>query len=236
MLVPAMNRQELYAQVAKENNKLCETTMQRLADDYDRERKKLKIKKESDYFKDYQIKTGGKNTWFIFFHKCPSKEIYTGKDCISFLNVVYYYDKIGLKVLYVDENQTMSTYSGHFFKRYNERLGLNISNPLEIVKVFFKNCGYAHANVIEKKNKLYLFGVVKDGLILGDYHQDPITTEWKTFISRDLKRVDQEEQEKSIIESLQMDVIKARQKDNYRQDVVEQSKTIYAALTGKFIA
>lgn len=45
-------------------------------------------------------------------------------------------------------------------------MGLNLSQPVDIVNTFFANSGYVNADIIEKKDRLGLFGVVKDGLII----------------------------------------------------------------------
>ncbi len=234
MLVPAMNNQEMYREVAKDDKKLRETTVKRLIGEYDRERKKLKIKKESNYFKTYHIKSGNKNNWLLFFHKCHLEKKYGGTDSVRYLNVTYYYDHAGLKVVSIGDDNMLTIYTGHLFKRYNERLGLNLSQPLDIVKAFFENCGYLHADVTEKKNRFELFGVVKDGLLFGNYYRDPVTLEWKTFISRDLKRPKQDVQEKVLIEDLQMEVIKERQKPSYNPYSVERTKSVYKAITGRY--
>jgi hypothetical protein len=74
MLVPAMNHQEIAAQIKSEYNKICRTTLLRLGDEYDRERRKRRIPKEDMYSKEYEIKTAGKNNWIIFLHKAPGEK------------------------------------------------------------------------------------------------------------------------------------------------------------------
>lgn len=205
-------------------------------DEYDRERKKLKIKKENNYFKIYKVKTAAKNNWLLYIHKCHTEEQYRGPESARYMNVAYYYDSVGLKVVSIGYENMLTTYNGHFFKRYNERIGLNLSQPLDIVNAFFANCGYVHADVIEKKDRLSLFGVVKDGLMLGDYHQNPVTLEWKTFITRDLKKAEQDNMEKDLIEGLQMQVIRARQQDTYNPLILARTKEIFKAITGRCTA
>jgi hypothetical protein len=62
MIVPAMNKKEIEAEIKKDLAKIYKSTIPRLAVEYDRERRKLKIDKADDYKKIYCIKTGSKNS------------------------------------------------------------------------------------------------------------------------------------------------------------------------------
>ena len=90
MLVPAMNHQEIAAQIKREYHKICATTLLRVGDAYDRERRKLKVSTEAISPKEYEIKTAGKNNWIIFLHKAPGEKKYTGTQSLCVLCVVYY--------------------------------------------------------------------------------------------------------------------------------------------------
>ena len=69
MIVPVMNKNEIEAEVKKDFTKIYKSTIPRLAVEYDRERRKLKIDKSGDCKKIYSIKTGSKNSWMIFIRK-----------------------------------------------------------------------------------------------------------------------------------------------------------------------
>ena len=61
MLLSTMNYREINKAFMQDHEKLLATTVQRLLDEYNRERKKLRISKEKTYFKTYPIKTKSKN-------------------------------------------------------------------------------------------------------------------------------------------------------------------------------
>lgn len=137
MLVPAMTHEEVTAQIKIEYCKIQATTLLRMGAEYDRERRKFRINKEAMYPKEYEIKTTGKNNWIIFLDKGPAAKKYTGTESLSYLCVIYYYSNKGL-MAYWPADKVLAGFTSHFFKRYNERLCLNLSNPIEIVKAFLE--------------------------------------------------------------------------------------------------
>lgn len=233
MLVPSMNHNELCIQIIREYLKLRMTTIKRLISEYDRERKKLHIKKEDSYFKEYPIKTKGKNTWIIFLHKAPSQPKYTNTDCINLLGVVYFYDKIGLRVFSVSDSLLLNGYNGHFFRRYKERLNLDLTEPLDIVKSFIKNSGYSQVEITEKNKKKYAFGISKEGILLGEYLEQPAAGfEWKTFISRNLLYNKQDLIETNMIKELQAEIENLLKSNTGHSSILAGKRDVYLSLTG----
>lgn len=202
MLVEAMSRGEIATQVYREYTKILYTTVQRLLNEYDRERRKLKIDKSRIYTKHYAIKTAQKNNWIIFIGKAPSKEKYKGIECANACCIVYYYTSKGFRAFCPSSDEVFVVYNGHLFKRYNERLNLNLASTLDAAIHYFKYNCYLHPNLIEKNGQLYAIGFCRDGLLLGELKHNYVWLEWKTFVSRNLARADQDEMEKELFEQL----------------------------------
>lgn len=202
MLVQAMNHAEIAAQIYREYDKIYSTTVQRLLNEYDRERRKFKIDKTRMYTKHYAIKTAGKNNWIIFIGKAPSREKYTGTQCTNACCMVYYYTAKGLRVFVPSSKIIFLAYNGHLFKRYNERLNLNLTGTLEAAIHHFTYNGYMHPHVIEKNGELYVIGFCKDGFLLGQIAYNNTWLVWKTFVSRDLAKINQDEMEQQLIDEL----------------------------------
>lgn len=207
MLVPTMNRHEVTAEVHRDNKKIKDITLQRLMNEYDRERKKLKIRKTDVYHKAYPIKTGAKNNWIIFIEKSPGADCYSSVADVGYCCVVYYYSKDGLLVLRPQrDREDIEVFFGHVFTRYNQRLRLNINSKVEIIKSYFKVNGYSNGEYTIKDGKKYLVSICKEGMMLGTYYTDPEWLVHKTFISNDLKRPDQDKREKQMMLDLQMEL------------------------------
>ena len=213
-----MNHQEITAQVSNEYDKICKTTLLRVGSEYGRERKKIGINKEDVYPKEYEIKTAGKNNWIIFIHKSPGVKKYTGTKDISFLSVVYYYSDKGLKVLYKAAPGLFAGFTSHFFKRYNERLGLNLSKPIDIVKAFFRKGMYCTLKAVVRNNKPHIIGFGVDGIRLGEIRYDFTYVEWKTFVNRELAFKNQKELECKLIKDLMLELELVQEKESdYRK-------------------
>ena len=198
MLVPAMNHQEIGAQIKSEYNKICSTTLLRLGAEYDRERRKRRIPKEDMYPKEYEIKTAGKNNWIIFMHKAPGIKKYSGTENISLLCVIYYYSDKGLRAYYPTADGMLAGFTSHFFKRYNERLGLHLSNPIDIVKAFFRKGMYCTIKLVERNNSPHVIAFGVDGIRFGEIMYDCTYVEWKTFVTRELAYRKQNEWEQEL--------------------------------------
>lgn len=184
-------------------------SLDRLVHEYDRHRRRAKIDKALEYGKAYEIKTHRKNTWVIILSKNPAHEKYKGLESVSWEGVVYYRNAQGLRVFGVNQQtQGISVYNGHLFMRYNERLGLGLVKPIDIIKRFFCNNGYALTRIIRKGDREYTIKVCRDGLLLGELYQDGKWQVNRTFISRDLARMDQDEVERDLLEGLENEIQK----------------------------
>lgn len=207
MLVASMNHIEITKEIKKDQQKLLATTILRLGAEYDRERKKLKIDKTRTYTRDYTIKTASKNTWLIMLRKTPSKEKYSKTEDLQITCVTCFHDGQRLWVFNCTNIETLAVYTGHFFNRYNERLHLNLSKPIDIIKHFFKYNSYISRTSVTNKEFLYI-GFCRDGIVFGEFLSDLTWFVHKTFVSRDLLRPDQDEAEKELLTAMHSEVVK----------------------------
>ncbi len=115
---------------------------------------------------------------------------------------MYYYTSKGFRVFIPSSDKIFLVYNGHLFKRYNERLNLNLASTLEAAIHYFTYNAYMHPHILEKNGMIYAIGLCKDGFLLGEVKYNNVWLEWKTFISRNLARADQDEMEKELIDQL----------------------------------
>lgn len=231
MLVESMNPDEITREVIRDFDKLQETTAERLGDEYDRERRKLKISVIKTYPKVYPIKTASKNTWLLFLSKAPSLEKYKGKDSINVSYIVYYYNSKGLRVIHRSSGKCLEIYNGHFFKRYNERMNLKLESPLDIVKSYFMYGSHSVYSIVTKNDKEYTIGISSEGILLGELRHNRLWLINKTFISRDLSRPSQDEVENELICSLQKEIERALGSPHLYEDKIRLNRNIVNSLT-----
>lgn len=239
MLVPAMNRHEITAEVVRDSKKLFETTYLRLLKEYDRERKKLRIAKTEAYCKAYPIRTAAKNNWIVFIEKSPSAVCYKSLADAVCGCVLCHHSKNGLEVYrQLGEGFAIEMYYAHLFARYNERMHLNLSNTTDIIKTFFSNNGYTNADPIEKDGITHSYGVCKEGILLGVFKSDPMWLVHKTFISKDLKREDQDAKEREIMLDLQIDVVSKTRHfvQGITRKEIANTDAIYKQISGSNVA
>lgn len=233
MLVPTMNHQEIAAQIKREHHKIHATTLLRLGAEYDRERRKLKVAKDAIYPREYEIKTAGKNNWIIFLHKAPGEKKYTGTHCLSCLCVVYYYSSKGLMAYYVPENdELLAGFTSHFFKRYNERLGLNLQKPVDIVKAFFRKGMYCTLQIHKRNNKPHIISFGVDGIRFAEIMYDWTYIEWRTFVPRELAFREQVKLEHELTEELMREMWESEQEEIYNPLVARSVRNRVVALPG----
>ena len=214
MIVPAMNEKEIESEIKKDLTRIHKSTIPRLAVEYHRERRKLKIDKLSDYNKIYSIKTAGKNQWMIFIKKATGNPKYKQACDATFFSVVYYYTKQGLNVCRVyGLDGELEFFYGHFFSRYNERQQLNLPNTLFAVKHFFNNNESFRSILSHTKKEraqpetMFIESVCKEGLALGIYYIGTRHTVYKTFISQHLLTKQQRSVEEILDEEINENVI-----------------------------
>jgi hypothetical protein len=199
MLLTTMTELEINNQVQSEFKKLRETTVERLALEYDQERKKLKINKASTYAKEYHVKTKGKNTWVICIAKMLAIEKYENTGHSSASCAIHYHTHKGIQVLMPLPDGRAVVINPHFLKRYNERLKLNLDKTLDVIVHFLKNSSEVYQMMLPKEDKTGVIGYCKSGILLGEMHFNNNWLVWKTFVSRDLARKHQQIREIAMI-------------------------------------
>jgi hypothetical protein len=231
-----MTPEELHKEIIEDWHTATKS-LDRLSKDYDKLRRRGNVNKESSYFKAYEIKTAKKNNWIFFLNKAPSENTYKGRESINVCSIIYYYNSTGLRVFKIMPSHNgagvigLSVYNGHLFKRYNERMSLKLSTPLDIVKTFFINNSYSQGQVIERDNKKFTLSVCKEGLMLGEIQNNGKWLVNKTFLSRDLIGIDQEEIEVDLLKSLYSQIEEELNKKdfdknsyNYKADIIKGIK------------
>ena len=236
MLISTMNHKEVYAEFMQDLNKIESTTLERLFSEYDRERKKRKINPASEYARIHTIKTKAKNNWIIILRKPYSIDKYKNTGDICYCCITYYYDKKGLKVLRkCEDDNSLEVYWGHFFNRYNERMHLNLSTPLEVIKTFFLNSGSIGYHIyLKKENKTV--GMCREGFLFGSLDKESKWIINKTFVSKEIAFESQNKAGEKIMQmfgaKLSMQLMK---EDGDERDNVHQAD-LFMSMTGKLTA
>ena len=164
MLLNTMTSAEINKQISSEVLKLKQTTMPRLLQEYDRERRRLKVDKNSTYCKDYRIKTAGKNNWIICVNKPLSQARYTSIDEANICCSVYYYSDKGLLLYCPEEDGRLNVFNAHFLNRYNERLHLGLCNITDVIIHFLKNetpLKFFNSQIISSASSMLLLPIIK---------------------------------------------------------------------------
>lgn len=198
---------------------LAQTSLKRLADEYNRERKRKKVPKEASYTKYYEIRTRKKNRWLVHMSKPPADTKFTGNACSAF--ITYHYGLQGLRVYKIIPDGGLSVFNSHVFQRYNERMALNIKEPLELIKHFFTYNGFFHYRLRVEGNTTFSIGRCRDGLLLGTLENQGAWIMHRTFISKQMMKVDQEEIRQNMMENLQNQIEAMLNEDHFDQNRYE---------------
>jgi hypothetical protein len=101
-------------------------------------------------------------------------------------------------------------FTTHFFKRFKERLKLDITKPEELVKFFFKkNLFMMPAQLDMPNGTKQIFAPLFGGVGLGVYHEKEDIYEFKTFVNNGLLK----DSQKQIIQTITNDITVAIQKE-----------------------
>ena len=192
MLVENMTPLEVGAEIMKDWP-FAITCWDRLCNDYDKLRRKGNVNKSSTYPIAFPIKTSKRNNWIFILSKAPSDESYRGASSINICSLTYYFNTKGLRVFKIMPTGGLNVFNGHLFQRYNERMELNLIEPMEVVKQFFMNNGYFTSKIIKKDDRDFTITVCRDGLLLGEMQENGTWLVNKTFITKDQKFLFQDE-------------------------------------------
>lgn len=203
MIVETMTIAEITKELQKDLAEIMDRPLNRINNDYRKMRRKRKVHKTAIYAVFFEIKSARKNNWLFMLSKPPSEKKF--KEVVDVIALSYHYNKEGLRVFRVGfGSKGHAVYNGHFFKRYKERMGLTIVDPIEIVKAFMVNNSNSITRRIPKDGRQFSAGVCRDGIILGEVQGSHEI--YKTFISRDLTRPNQNDLEKDILSVLEKNI------------------------------
>jgi hypothetical protein len=112
------------------------------------------------------------------------------------------YDNIGVTASYIStdfESMPLIHFNTHFFKRYRERGKISIEKPEDLIKYFFRNNPILFpCNSPRKDGSQQLFTPLREGIALGNYHEECDICEYKTFVDNSLLRQNQKENIRKI--------------------------------------
>ena len=186
-----MNEKELMSNLNDDYRLIQSRYKDRLFKRYDKIRQKNRINKTSDFPNCFEFRTPSKNNWIYIVSKATSDEKYNGTESCASTILFYFYDKVGIRVFTITPYGAV-VFNIHFFKRYNERMNLNLDLPLDKVKHYFISNSGIIENIREGLVCKDVVGKGKDGFILGNIKDGSCFTVYNTFISNDMKNVEQE--------------------------------------------
>lgn len=218
MLIHTMTEEETLKEVKRDFRAWAYSSVFRFCERYAKERKKRKVEKSKEYIKVCKTKSPRKNNWIFLLQKDPIYTKYKSVSNTSFTMIVYYYTDKGFRVFKVVPSskgeglQRIDIYNSHLFKRYAERMGLDITKPIEVAIEFFKN-NNSSTGRISKEDNCSLASICKDGLLLGESKEQYLI--YKTFVSRDLLFKNQIDEEKDLLEKLQDSIQELLNRDTF---------------------
>lgn len=187
-----MNEKELMSNLNDDYRLIQSRYTHRLNKQYDKIRRKNRIPKDSDFPYCFEFRTPSKNNCIYLVNKATSDKKFKGIESCASTVVFYYYDKVGIRVFTLTPFGAV-VFNTHFFKRYNERMHLNLDLPLDKVKHYFIHNSGVIENIRDGLVCKDVVGKVKDGFILGNIREGSLLTVYNTFISNDMRNVDQDE-------------------------------------------
>lgn len=200
-----MTPEELGKEVMRDYTNISHFKLPLLAEEYDRERKKKKIRHEKQYPIFKEITSDTNNKWIILFNKMASSPRYRGLKDLSLVFICYMSTNNGFRYFKVLFDGGITIYNQHFFNRYNLRMELDLNDHLEIVKDYFTHNGNTVFKVLDsdgqnnKEGDLPLIGISNDGYSLGILNKKNNWLISRTFIRKDQAYLDQEEDESETL-------------------------------------
>ena len=194
MLVPAMTLEEIRKEIDKDYPILYRKLFYIM---HDMERSlRNNIKKEGFVsFSEYYSKF--KNHWIY--------RLYITKKISEFKAMLVYFNNKGLAALSVTDDQKIIFHTGHFFKRYNERLQLGLNTPNEIIRVYLNDNDPLHFEKLDEiaPGIFKIFCVIPSGIILGMYNKNLMLIKANTFIPNNMLSKTQNELKNHMNEVLE---------------------------------
>lgn len=128
-----------------------------------------------------------RNRWLVFYSMTRSPRH------IDAFHLLYYDDDSGIhtiKKLIVgagaNADVAYARQDGHFYHRYNTRMSLGITKPIEVIKYFHKHNGEFLEKFEREENEdgsVNVFATVREGIILGVQYRKEKYSLYKTFVT-----------------------------------------------------
>lgn len=218
MLIPSMTNFEINQEIDRDYEIItASTTLWRQMEEYHRERKKRKIRREEDFTVFREFKTKSKNRWITRLLKSPKVHRYSGQDDIITSLFTYYYSDIGLRFFFRTDSGLKAVFNGHMFTRYRERMQLPVTDTMDVAKLFFKNNREWNYQVMERKNEEQkLIGIFREGFVPGNVYIENEDFIWfihKTFISKGTANLRMTSTADELIDTMRNNLVKAENQD-----------------------
>ncbi len=122
-----------------------------------------------------------KNKWIYFFQ--------SAKDSVFVTFVNYHNTSIGIRAAMIGNEKQIVLYNGHLFSRFAERENLDIPNPLNKIKAFFKKNPTVVLDKVETGENRWgdRFGKVNTGVVLCQ-SVNPMLVICKTYLSNQMQK------------------------------------------------
>ena len=177
MIVPSMTLEEIRKEIIKDFPILF-----RKVGYVEHDLKKRLTKKQIDdgFTKFYDYNSKYKNQWIYRIRFCK-KEVETTV-------MLHFFDGKGYGGISVTSDFVIVYQTGHFFKRYNERLKLNLIHLKDIMIAFMnENMVYEFSPYSEPLPGIFsVFGKVKSGTVFGTLNEKLRIIKVNTFLPNDM--------------------------------------------------
>lgn len=191
MIVPNMSLAEIRKSVLEDFNFEIKSKLHSLEVTY---KGKWIRSGRKDFVETIPCLVKSRNKWRITV-SCSKTGVLTVPYLIS-------YNNIGVTASYIStdfDSMPLVHFNTHFFKRYRERGKIPIEKPEDLIKYFFrKNPFLLPCNSPRKDGSQQLFTPLREGIALGNYHEETDICEYKTFVDNSLLRQDQIENIRKI--------------------------------------
>ncbi len=194
MFVPEMTLQEIkkemFADLPAITNKVIAESAKGM--------KYVRKTNTSYLYRTYDYISPRNNPW-IYGYTCRG---YTNdKTTIHTMALIYQHN--GYTALHYAINENLLLYhTAHFFKRYDERLGLGLVNPRDKIRHFIQHGAEAPYEKLQdiKPGVFSFFALDKMGVVLGTHYEDLRVVKFNTFLTMDMLKGKQKEMAESLKE------------------------------------
>lgn len=232
MILKNMTEDEIMRELQHDYRVIHSSYLERYCNAYDKLRRKNPRLKREELPKSYSFETPSKNKWIMILSKPPADNKYNGMGSISICLLCYYYTEVGIRVFKVDPTNGIGAFNGHFFARYNERMSLGLTNPVDKVIHYFSHNSYCISRLSPDQAGYRVLGICRDGFRLGNVKDGDYWIVYKTFISNELSNEEQEEIGEELMGDLMKDIEEALCSQDFDRNDYFYSADVYKGISG----